>query len=260
MSEQYLYQILYPNNSLVGSMLPAEQFAKHYISGSSKYYAGKLIFASMDISYRNEYFRLDEMFSKLVRHEDGRPKSTKYVSNYRVLEHTDFEAIQKLYIATPEGYTLELESQPYTQEHGEGFTRIFSEITPVQMMVLSVYNFPTFGKYITDPEHLVSVPKAFYTQIELEIDDFMDRYERNPLMASPIPNIHPSVLRDGVKELRKYTYKNTKGLSLTNALDKISFKHLRHGFMFADKDKIKYFPLLPLKEIEKNNYKFWKHM
>ena len=258
--QNHLYLILFPNAALVGSQLDPLEFGRHFVSGSSKYYDGKLIFAEVDISFRNSYFQIDQMLQGLVPHEDGRPKSTKYVSTYRVLEHVDYDKLKNLYITTPEGYTLELTEGEYHAKHQSGFIRVFGEITPVSMVALSDYNFPEFGKYITSPDNFVGAPKMFYTQIDLDIDEYLKQSDANPLMSSPIPDVHPSVLRISIREMRTLNDKHTKGLSLNNPLGKISFRHLRHGFMFASQDANKFYPLPSYAEIEKINYKFWKHM
>jgi len=256
----HLYMILFPNTALVGSQLGPQEFGKHFITGSSKYYSGKLIFAEVDIGFRHNYFKIDEMLADLAPHEDGRPKSTKYVSTYRVLEHVDYDAIQHLYITTPEGYTLDLAPGAYEARHQPGLIRVFGEITPVSMMVLSDYNFMEFSKFITNPASFVGAPKMFYTQIDLEIEEFLKEIDSNPLMQPPIPDIHPAVLRRSILELRQYKDKHTKGLSLANSLGKISFRNLRHGFMFASQNQNKFFPLPSAEELERTNYKFWKSM
>jgi len=258
--EKRLYVILFPNTALVGSQLPPEEFGKHFISGSSKYYAGKLIFAEVDPAYRHPYFKIEGVFDALVPHDDGRPKSTKYVSTYRVLEHIDFDALRNLYITTPEGYTLELTPGPYEAKHQQGLIRVFGEITPVSMMVLSDYNFLEFSKTITSPSSFVGAPKMFYTQIDLDIDEFLAQIEANPLMQPPIPDVHPAVLRKAIVEMRKFPDKHTKGLSLSNPLGKIGFRNLRHGFMFASQERNRFYPLPSLDVIEKTNYRFWKFM
>ncbi|MEI8093947.1 MAG: hypothetical protein WCG80_07040 [Spirochaetales bacterium] len=254
-----LYMILFPNTALVGSQLPPDDFGRHFISGSSKYYSGKLIFAEIDAAYRHEYFNIDDALKDMT-HADGRPKSTKYISTYRVLEHIEFSAILSLYITTPEGFTLPLVQGSYEATHQSGLIRIFGEIAPVSMMVLSDYNFRDFSKFITNPKGHVGAPKMFYTQIDLDIDEFLADFEANPLMQPPIPDIHPSVLRESVLDLRKYVDKHTKGLSLSNPLGKISFRHLRHGFMFASQEENKFYPLPAPKDIEKLHFRFWKTM
>ena len=259
-TDQHLYMILFPNTALVGSMLNPQEFGKHFISGSSKFYAGKLIFAEVDLGFRHPYFKIDAMLADLRPHADGRPKSTKYVSTYRVLEHVDFDAVRNLYITTPEGYTLELVPGPYEAQHQSGFIRVFGEITPVSMVVLSDYNFREFSQVITSPESFVGAPQMFYTQIDLDIEEFLKAIEANPLLPPPIPDVHPSVLKKSILELRKFRDKHTKGLSLNNPLGKISFRHLRHGFMFASQTGNKFYPLPSHEEIERTNYKFWKHM
>jgi len=41
---------------------------------------------------------------------------------------------------------------------------------------------------------------------------------------------------------------------------KISFKNLRHGFLFASQDKTKFYPMPDSHTIEETNFKFWKYM
>jgi len=255
-----LYMILFPNTALVGSQLAPQDFGKHFNSASSKYYSGKLIFAEIDASFRHNNFDIDATFGALKPHADGRPKATKYVSTYRVLEHVDFDAILELYITTADGATLELTQGEYEARHQVGFVRVFAEISPVSMLALSDYNFMEFSKTITSPKSMVGAPKMFYTQIELDIEEFLKDIEANPLMLPPIPDIHPAVLRDSILEIQRYKDKHTKGLSLSNPLGKVSFRSLRHGFMFASQEQNKFFRLPSPAEIEKTNYRFWKSM
>ena len=258
--ENHLYMILFPNCALVGSQLNPSDFAKHFITGSSKYFTGKLIFAEIDAKYRHPYFKIDKMLESLVPHEDGRPKSTKYVSTYRVLEHVDFDAIKKLYLSTPEGYTIELNSGNLDHHRQERLVRVYTEIAPVSMLLLSDYNFLEFSDFITDPENLVGAPSMFYTQIELDTDDFLSDFASNPLVQAPIPDVHPGVLNSSILELQAYREKHTKGLTPANPFGKISFRKIKHGFMFGSKGKNRFFPMPSLKEIEEINFKFWKTM
>jgi len=96
-----LYQILYPNNSLVASQLNPEQFGKHYQVGTSRHYVGKVIFAEVDADFRSDFFNIEEGFADVVPHTDGRPKATKFICSYRVLEHIDLDALKNLYLVTP---------------------------------------------------------------------------------------------------------------------------------------------------------------
>ena len=259
--EKHLYQILSPNQALIASQLNPEQFAMHYGSGTTRYYQGKTIFAEIDVDFRNPYFNVDDALSALKHHDDGRPKATKFISSYRILEHIDFSAIKNLYLTSPEGYCIELSEAPYEKIHHVGYLRIFAEIAPLRMLVMSSLNFPEFGRYITDPAYRKGAPKLFYTQIELDTDEFLADLADRPTMNPPVPGLHPSRLRDAINELKSKTAgKNTKGLSLYSSIDQLGYKRIRHGFMFASQDEFKFFSMPSPSEIEKMNRRFWRVM
>lgn len=258
--ENHLYMILHPNCSLVGSQYSPEDFARHYMSGSTRHYDGKVIFAELDIAYRHDYFSIDRGLREMVPHADGRPKATKFISTYRVLEHVRFTAIKRLYLTTPSAVVLGLDSAPHTAHHEPDFIRLFAEITPMRMLVLTKLSFPEFGKAITDPENPKGVPSIFYTQIELDINDFMAEIDRNPFLPTPIPSVHPSKLRDAVMELRTLPDKQMKGLSLDSNLNRKSYRTLKHGFMFASQTESLFFPLPSQEQIEEINHRFARDM
>ncbi|GAB6091245.1 hypothetical protein [Spirochaeta dissipatitropha] len=258
----HLYLILYPNPSLVASQYSPQQFARHYIAGSTRYYDGKVVFAEVDINYRHPEFAIEEGLKQLVPHEDGRPKATKFISIYRVLEHVDFDAIQKVYLTSPEAAVLELQpANDDVKTREPGILRIFAEITPLRMLVLTKLDFIEFGKSITGgTDSMRNVPALFYTQLEFDTESFLRDFESNPLMPAPIPGLHPSKLRDAIFELKVARDKTSKGLALDSSFDKIPYKFIRHGFMFSAGEQYRFFRMPNNREIEENNYKFWKSM
>lgn len=258
--EKHLYMILYPNQALVASQYTPEQFARHYTSGSTRHYDGKVIFCEVDKNYRHNYFAIDKGMEALIPHEDGRPKATHFVSSYRVLEHVALEALGKLYLTTPEGACMGLESSPLDYEPAPKTLRLFAEITPLRMLVLSDYNFIDFGKSITSGHNPKGAPVLFYTQLELDVPAFMEGIRDNPLMRSPLPAVHPSKLRNAVEEMRNIPGKHTKGLALDTEFNKISYKTILHGFVFAAGEATKYYSIPSLADMERHHYKFWKSM
>jgi hypothetical protein len=62
--QKHLYLILFPNEALVASQLSPEEFGKHYSIGSPRHFMGKVIFAELDISFRDDYFRIDEFLAQ----------------------------------------------------------------------------------------------------------------------------------------------------------------------------------------------------
>jgi len=255
-----LYQILYPNQGLVASQLSPEDFARHYLIGSVRHYSGKLVFAEIDVSFRNPYFDIDGCLKNMIPHADGTPKRTKFICSYRVMEHMDFEAIQKVFITTSEAQVLELTPAPYEKTHQPGFLRTYAEIAPLSMLVMSPLSMPDFGNFITEPGQSKGCPKLFFTQIDLNVEEFLANFEKNPFTQAPFPFLHPSKLRDAILSMRAAPQKKSKGLSLFCPLDQISFKRVRHGFMFASPDKTRFFPMPSAHEIEAKNFKFWQGM
>jgi hypothetical protein len=255
-----IYQILYPNPALVASQLSPEDIARHYLVGSIRHDSGKHVFAEIDPNFRHPYFEIDENMKFMVPHEDGSPKHTRFISTYRVLEHMDFDAIQTLYLSTSEAHLMPLKPAPYELKHQTGFLRTFAEIAPLSMLVMSPYEFPEFGRFITAPHNTKGAPKLFYTQIDLNVEEFLTSFERNPFTQAPFSFLHPSKLRDAIQQLRIKPEKKTKGLSLYCPLDQISYKKIRHGFMFASQEKLRFFPMPSLHDIEVNHFKFWQGM
>ncbi|MCL2008026.1 MAG: hypothetical protein FWG77_08080, partial [Treponema sp.] len=199
-------------------------------------------------------------YEELKPHEDGRPKATKFISNYRTVEHIDFEALRNMYYCNAFGDYIELTPGDYDPAIRGDEMRIFLDINPTKMVALTKYNFIEYGEFITGPDTLIGAPVILYTQVNFYIDDFMTQFSANPFMTFNIPGIHPSRLRDAIIEVRKTRNKINKGISLNCPFDKISYKDLRRGFMFASREKTKFYPLIPLETVEKDFYKFWKSM
>lgn len=258
--ETKLYAIFHPSPALIASQLEAEQFARHYLAGSIRHYSGKVIFAEINSEFRDPYFHIDEFLADVQAHEDGRPKATKFISVYRVLEHLDFSQIERLYLSSPEGAVLELCPGEEVQTREPGILRIFAEINPVRMLVLTKMNFLEFGDLVTSPSILRNVPAMVYTQLEFDAEQFLQDFEENPMLSTPLPRVHPSKLRDAINELAGHPVKPTKGLLLDSSFDTIPYRMVRHGFMFARHGEHRFFAMPSMEEIHENNYKFWKAM
>ncbi len=255
-----LYAILHPSPALIASQLEPNQFARHYLAGSVRHYSGKVIFAEIDPEFRHEFFHIDEFLSDVHSHEDGRPKATKFIAVYRVLEHLDFSQILRLYLSTPEGAVLGLAADDDVQTRKPGLLRVYAEINPVRMLVLTRMNFLEFGDLVTNPSILKNVPAMLYTQLEFDADAFLMDFEVNPVLPPPLPKVHPSKLRDAIYALGGNVSKKTKGLLLDSSFDTIPYKLVRHGFMFARHGEHRFFRMPEHREIEQENYKFWKAM
>ncbi|MBT3272635.1 MAG: hypothetical protein HN368_05740 [Spirochaetales bacterium] len=258
--QNHLYMILYPHTVLIASQLEPRLLAQHYTAGSSRHYRGKVIFAEIDLDYRNDFFKIEDILSTVEPHEDGRPKATKYISSYRVLEHVEFSSIMRLYLSTQEGYCIGIDSGPFEFNPEDKQARIFAEITPLRALVLSKVDFITFGRYITNFDNPKSAPSQFFTQLDLDIVDFLEEFGLNPFRPAPFLNVHPSILRDAFYELQRHPEKLHRGIAIDSDLVNISYKLIRRGFMFANQESSLFFPMPEPAVIEEENYKFWRTM
>lgn len=256
----HLYMICYPNSSLVLSQLEPEDFLFRYAYGSTSYHSGKLVFAEIDVNYRNPYFRISEAMENLKPHEDGSPKASKYISSYRVLEHVDVDAVERIFLVNGDGTYYTLEPGVYEPEKDTDELHIYAEIQPLTMLTLSRFNMREFGKWFTGDNKYLSVPRLLYLKLQLDIDEFLTTFEVNPFAPPPIEGVHPSKLRDAILELKNRPDKTVKGLTLDTALSKQSYRAIKGGVMLMDKNKEKFFPMPSLEEIERNNLRFFKSM
>ncbi len=257
--QKRLYQILYPNNSLVASQLDPDQFGKHYQVGTSRHYVGKVIFAEVDIDFRHDFFDIDAGLANVVPHNDGRPKATKFIASYRVLEHVDLDALKSLYLVTPSGHLLELAQGKHDKPHQPGFIRTFAQICPTTVLSMTRLNAVEYARYITRPMHSKWVPTLFFTQIELPADQFLQDFEDNPFISPPFPFVHPAKLRDAILEL-EHSDKESKGISLNSDLEHIPYTKIRHGFWLAGENKRVFYPMPDAETIRKENHQFYKNM
>lgn len=260
--ERYLYLVAHPNHSLVASQLEPERFIRHFIRESARYFEGKLVLVEIDPAFRHPYFDIEGAYAGLKPHDDGSPKATKFVSSYRVLEHLDFAAMGRLFLGDESGGYVALDGAPAGTEppRGGDDLRAIIEIDPVRFIVLTRLGLAEYASFATDPANSKGAPRMLYAELDLPIDDFLRESEESPYVSSFYPGVHPERLRASILELRKSPGKAVKGLSLHCPFDRVSYKLLRSGFVFASREGIKYYPLLPLDEVERKHYKFWKNM
>ena len=103
-------------------------------------------------------------------------------------------------------------------------------------------------------DKLEPVPKLFFTQIDLTIDQFMSDIEADPFHTSPIPNVHPHKLRDQILELRGNPEKQLKGISLDSALGRMPFLRLRTGFWISEGQEIVFYPIPDYPTLQEDHF------
>lgn len=258
--EKHLYMIVFPINALVASQLEPDQFGEHYTMGSAKHFGGKVIFAELDINYKNDYFDIDRYLEATVPHSDGSPKKTKFISSYTVLENVELSAIKKLFLCTRNGKVLGIEPAEYTAVNEPGMIRVYQEITPLETLIATNKDQRDFGKFITTETKSKGAPKICFTQIDFDIDYFFENNKNREIFNIDLPGVNPYRFYDCVNELKNKPEKTTKTISLGSLLKDISYKFLRHGFWFSSGEELKFFPMPSEADLENKYYYWWKHI
>ncbi|MBZ5498610.1 MAG: hypothetical protein LAP85_19615 [Acidobacteriia bacterium] len=257
--QKHLYLILYPNEALVASQLSPEAFGKHYSIGSPRHFQGKVIFAEVDINYRNEYLRIDEYLSQTEK--AGGPKRTKFVKSYRVLEHVDFSALHKLYLVSTDGAVLGLDKgEEPVSPRKENHLRVYQEICPLRLLVASNLDPHEFGSYITKESWSKGAPRIFFTQYDINVEEIVSRNEVHAFGTGPLPNVNPANLPAALQELTADPTKKTKTVSLNPSLDVMSYKSIQPGFWFADGTSIVFYRMPTMDELHYKHYHWWRHL
>lgn len=256
--EKHLYMLVFPINALVASQLNPEEFGDYYTTASEKHFIGKVIFTELDINFRNAYFDIDKYLELTVPHPDGSPKKTKFICSYKVLENVDLQAIKKFYLCTHNGKVLPLEPAEYKAYNEPGLIRLYQEITPLETFVASTLDQREFGKFITTQTRSKGAPKVLFTQIDFNIQKFIDTNKNREIFTIDLPAVNPFRFYDCIKDLQNNPEKFTKTISLGSLMRFISYKLIRHGFWFVAGDEMKFFPMPSEAELEDKFYYWYK--
>lgn len=255
--QKHLYAIMHPNPSLVASQLEPLEFGRQYSVGTKRFYQGKLLFIEVDLSFRHPFFLIDEYLEKTVAKPDGRPKRTKIISSYRVLEHLDLDAMGSLYAVTLSGQTLRIDKTEYVPAAAEaGQIRLLQEINPLELLVATTHDHRSFGALMTSKNNPKGSPKLFYTELDLDVDGFLQDWEVNPFLPPPIPGIHPQKLSVGLNHLKSQSENRTTTLGLSSVFDDVLYRSLKNGFFLSEGEKMNYYPF-PSEATLKRDYFAW---
>lgn len=248
----YLYLSLIPE-ALVASMLPPEDFGLYYAIGSAKRSRGQAIFFSLDRSKLSAAdFPLDDIDSKCVPHADGSPKTSIYLSIYRVLERIPRDAMLALHLATDDGRVLTLEPTTFVPD-GEDRTHLYQEFCPVNPRIVSRLNPAEFAAVLTDDAHNVHVPRIVFA--ELTLGNLKNDPDHRDIDNLPYPNI--GHLRDCLRDLASDPSKPTKTV-LRQMTQEVLYRTIRNGFFVGDANGITSFPLPSRDQLEREHLAWWR--
>jgi hypothetical protein len=253
--DKYIYLTSAPE-ALVASMLPPDGFGMYLSTGTKKRNKGQTIFFEVDLGKIEGLIDMESLNKRCVAKEDGSPKSSVYLSVYRVLETVPTSALKSLYLTTDHGCVLELQRAAYDKSREAlNNLHLYQELCPVTPMVASELAPSAFLKRLTDGSIPIVLPKLFFVELKL------GELATNPLggSAEHLPYSNIGHLRDCLEILRGEYDKHMKTVQRIFS-GTLLYRTIATGFYVGAKDEIVYYPYPSMKELEDINYEFFREI
>lgn len=245
-----LYMLCYRFEALVASHLGPEEFGRYMAVGTQKLSRGNVAFFEVAPDLASQYFRLQDLEKRCAPHPDGSPKRSKYVSVYRVLEHLELSQLGRLHLTTFDGRVLALDSSPYDVSQEERGPNLYQELCPLTPLVVSALAPSTFGRFMTEPNNPIGIPRIFFADLLLERDE-------SGQLAGYLPYPDPLHILDCVQEIEQRKSKPTKTVSRDPSGNGF-FRTIRRGFFVADQKGIKFYRFPSLRQLEVEHAHWWR--
>jgi hypothetical protein len=250
--DKYLYLSTTPE-ALIASMLPPKEFGAYMATGTKKRNVGQAIFFEVDLEQIKDSLNMSYIDSRCVKKEDGSPKSSVYLSVYKVLESLPIKALKSLYLSTDRGLVLELKKASYEKgKEVKNKLHLYQELCPVTPLIASTLPPSEFLKLMTNGAIQIIVPKLFF--VELRLQELAD----NPYTGSAdhLPYHNVEHLRDCLEILRTEDKKHMK--TVQRFFSGSLLYRTISGFFVGGKDDILYYPYPGMDELKETNYDFFR--
>jgi hypothetical protein len=250
---KFIYLTATPE-ALIASMLPPAEFGAYLSTGTKKRNKGQSIFFEVDLGLIEKLIDVESLNRRCVAKPDGKPKSSVYLSVYRVLETIPLTALKSLYLTTDNGYTLELHKSTYDSSREiKGMLRLYQELLPVTPLVASELTPSEFLKRLTDGSIPIVLPKLFFVDLKL------GELATNPLKGSTeyLPYSNVGHLRDCLEILKGEYEKHMKTVQRIYS-GSLLYRTIESGFYVGSKDEIIYYHYPDMTELEDLNYEFFR--
>ena len=250
---KYIYLTCNPE-ALVASQLPPEAFGLYLSTGTKKKNKGQAIFFEVDLEKILPLIDRVSLDKRCVVKEDGSPKSSVYLSVYKVLEMLPLSSLKSLYLTTDHGIVLELKKSEYDRKNESGNElHLYQELCPVTPMVASSLSPSVFMKKLTDGSTPIVLPKLFFVELklgELAVDPLEGSSEN-----LPYPNI--GHLRDCLEIIRGEYEKHMKTVNRM-FVGELLYRTVASGFYVGTGEEMIFYAYPRMKDLEKMNYNFFR--
>ena len=250
---KFIYLTATPE-ALIASMLPPAEFGAYLSTGTKKRNKGQALFFEVDLGCIEKLIYMDSLNRRCVAKADGKPKSSVYLSVYRVLETIPLSALKSLYLTTDNGNTHELKKSPYDLSREiTGKLHLFQELLPVTPLVATELPPSVFLKKLTDGSTPIVLPKLFF--VDLKLGELATNPAKGRIENLPYSNI--GHLRDCLEILKGEYEKHMKTVQRVYS-GSLLYRTIESGFYVGSKDEIIFYRYPDMEELENNNYEFFR--
>jgi hypothetical protein len=251
---RYVYLSITPE-ALIGSMLSPEEFGLYMATGTKKCNRSQFIFFTLDYDQVRSLFNNEILLERCIAKPDGSPKSTVYLSIYRVLEFIPLTAVKDLYLTSDQGTVLKIPRNTYDKARFKKKDMfLYQELCPVSSQVASSLPPNEFLRTLTNGTQPLRLPKMFFA--DLRIDDLAD----NPFYGSEcLPYGSVSHLRDCLEILRTEDKKQMKTVQRFHT-GKLYYQTIDNGFYLGSRDNIAFYPFPSAGELGKSHPDFFNNL
>jgi hypothetical protein len=251
MSTHY-YLSIFPQEALVASQLEPEQFGQYMATGSKNGSYEKIIFIEIEGGF-GDYFDWKHAEAKCVRHEDGAPKHSLWLSAYRTLEHVPLDRLRNLYLVTNDGRSLPIEPRTYDAgESGRPYW-VYQELCPIKPLVVSAYDPIAFSKHMTHSDVKVSVPKIAFADLKvINFDNLEDTGNVGSVYDTNLEHLKQcivSVTGDSVKKVKNVERAHTESFG---------YQTINRGIYVGEGPNVVQYRLPAPADIRMNHYDWGK--
>ena len=250
---KFIYLTATPE-ALIASMLPPKEFGEYLSTGTKKTNRGQAMFFEVDLGQIENLIDMDSLNRRCVAKPDGQPKSSVYLSVYKVLEMIPLAALKSLYLTTDNGHTLELKKTPYDRaSEVKNRLYLFQELCPVSPMIASDLAPAAFLKRLTDGSTPIVLPKLFF--VELKLGDLATNPKKGSIDYLPYANV--GHLRDCLEILSGEYEKQMKTVQRVFS-GNLLYRTIESGFYIGSNEEIIFYRYPTLTELEDLNYEFFR--
>jgi len=249
----YIYLSVLPE-ALIGSMLPPPEFGAYLATGTKKRNKGQAVFIEIDPEKLSSSIDLNYLKSKCIAKPDGSPKSSVYLSVYRVLESVPMNAFKSLYLTAENGVVLELEGVEYDKNKEEkNILHLYQELCPVSPQIASTLSPSEYLKALTDGSLHIVLPKLLFA--DMKIGDLEKNIPGE--VVDYLPPRHAEHLKDCIEILKNEENKLMKTVQRTFS-GILLYRTIRSGFYLGCKDDMIFYSFPTMEELINKNYEFYR--